>query len=541
MRSEIVRIYKLVHTWTGLLAGMALFIAFYAGAITLFKEPLVRWASPPASVAERTVSLEEVPALVTALIAAHPEAARDLRVGLTPAPPRERVEWEVHPPGADEHDSLSARHFRAVFDDGGAVRADEVRRTHVAELIDVLHRVVGLPVDRDECRWFMGVVAALYAVAIFSGVVIVLPSLVKDLFALRVGPNLKRMWLDVHNVVGIFSLPFHVIMAVTAVVFAFHDGIYFVQDRVLYGGKLSATFQGRPPPDATPRDPAKMLPPAEIVSKVTAIAPDFEPEALQYLQVTSPRASVRVWGHSSKALGFRAFGSFAMVDPYSGKLMTTEYLPGHQSGAATVLTSAFALHFGSYGGAPLKGVYFLLALLGAWLFYTGNLLWVETRRRKAKQRAGGEIPSQRRDTRLMAAATVGVCLGSVCGISCTIAAAKWLPGHVADPNAWHKYVYYAVFFGGVAWSFARGPARAAIDLLRFAAASTLAIPVTTLLGAALPWLGPWAHPAALGVDATALAMAIGYAWMARATSRRARSGPADSVWSLEAPAASPSA
>lgn len=89
--------------------------------------------------------------------------------------------------------------------------------------VDVLHRVVGLPVDSDPNRWFMGIVASLYAIALVSGVIVLLPSLVKDFFALRVGKNLKRMWLDAHNVVGIVSLPFHIVMALSSVVFAFHD------------------------------------------------------------------------------------------------------------------------------------------------------------------------------------------------------------------------------------------------------------------------------------------------------------------------------
>lgn len=54
----------------------------------------------------------------------------------------------------------------------------------------------------------MGIVSILYAVALVSGVIVLLPSLIKDLFALRLGANLKRMWLDAHNVVGIVSLPF---------------------------------------------------------------------------------------------------------------------------------------------------------------------------------------------------------------------------------------------------------------------------------------------------------------------------------------------
>lgn len=47
MRGEILRLYKSVHTWTGIVTGLALFIAFDAGAVTTFKGPLERWPTPP--------------------------------------------------------------------------------------------------------------------------------------------------------------------------------------------------------------------------------------------------------------------------------------------------------------------------------------------------------------------------------------------------------------------------------------------------------------------------------------------------------------
>jgi len=542
VRSEIVRVYKAVHTWTGIVAGMALFIAFYAGAITVFKEPLVRWATPPAAAesAAQVVPLSEAHALVARTLASQPAAARELRLHLgLAAEPVERLEWEVREEGADEHDRLSSRHFTATLGDDGTVHAHEVERSHLGELIDVLHRVVGLPVDVDETRIVMGVIAALYFLALVSGFIVLLPSLVKDFFALRVGPNLKRMWLDAHNVVGIGSFPFHVVMALTAAVFAFHDGIYVVQDRMIHDGKLGAIFQGRRgSSEGDPRDPATMVPPDEIVARVTELAPSFEPTMLQYVNATGPKAMVRVWGHDTRALEHRALGGFALVDPYSGRVVSTEYLPGRQSAAATVLTSIFALHFATYGGQPVKWIYFALGLLGAWLFFSGNLLWIESRRRKAKKRvANGAIPVQRRDVRLMAAATVGVCLGAVCGISLTIVAAKWLHGHVADLNAWHRIVHYVAFFAAVGWAFFRGAARASVDLLRAAAATTLAIPLTTLLAALVPSLGMWARtePGALGVDVTALVLGLVFAGMARSAARRVQEGPADSPWSAHAP------
>ena len=539
MRSDIIRIYKSVHTWTGILTGMALFIAFYAGALTVFKEPLARWASPP--IAQAVVPLAEAQTLILRTLDANPEAARDFTIHLhdaenVPA----RMGWQVRDPDADDHDETAVRHYVATLDTQGKAHVEESQPSQLAYFIDVLHRVVGLPVDSDPNRWVMGVVSALYALALVSGVIVLLPSLVKDFFALRVGRNLKRMWLDAHNVVGIVSLPFHIVMALTAVIFAFHDGIYFLQDRMLHDGKLTAAFQGpRAAPGAAPaRDPAAMLTPTELLASVREISPGFEPTMLQYQHVTGPRAAVRVWGKDAAAVSPRARGGFAVVDPYSGKLITSDFLPGHQNTPNLLVSSFFALHMAAFGGTPVQWMYFLLGLAGAWLFYSGNLLWIETRRRKAA-RDGAGLPAQRLDTRLMAAATVGVCLGSVCGISLTIVTGKWLHAQVADLYLWHQLAYYAAFFGAIAWAFARGGARASVHLLWTAAAFTLAIPLTTLIAWLFPALGMWAHtsPATLGVDATAACVALAFAWMARATTRRVREGVPDSVWSARRSAA----
>jgi uncharacterized iron-regulated membrane protein len=399
--------------------------------------------------------------------------------------------------------------------------------------IDVLHRVVGLPVDSDPNRWFMGIVASLYAIALVSGVIVLLPSLVKDFFALRVGRNLKRMWLDAHNVVGIVSLPFHIVMALSSVVFAFHDGIYDLQDKLMYEGKLESVFQrsGGGAPAGEVRNPADMLTPAELLAQARALAPGFEPYGLQYQQVASPRAIVRVWGKDDSAVSPRARGGFVALDPYSGKVLNRDYLPGGQDAPNLWVSSFFALHMASFGGAAVQWLYFLLGLAGAWLFYSGNLLWIETRRKRANRQTG-EIPVQRLDTRLMASATVGVCLGCVCGISLMMVASKGLSGHVGDLNAWLRALYYMAFFASLAWAFLRGGAAAGVHLLWVAAALTLAIPAASLVGGLFPASGLWAHTsaAALAVDATALAAGLGFAWMAKASARRIGRGDADSVW-----------
>lgn len=540
MRSEFIRIYKSVHTWTGIVAGMALFVAFYAGAITIFKEPLARWAAPPSAMHGSAIPLNEAPVLIVRTLQEQPAAAKDFRLHLKAAEHLPQgISWQVSAEGADDHDHSSARHYVASLEADGGVRVDEAHPSGLADFIDTLHRVVGLPYDTDPNRWIMGIIAGLYALALVSGVIVLLPSLVKDFFALRVSKNLKRMWLDAHNVVGIVSLPFHIVMALTAIVFAYHDGFYFIQDKLIHDGKWSTAFQGRgsSAAPAIPRDPAAMLPPADLLASAQALSPTFEATSLQYLNATGPRAAVRVWGHDPTAHSPRFVGGFVAVDPYSGKIMSADFLPGHQNLPNAIVGSFFALHFGTYGGTPVQWMYFLLGLAGAWLFYGGNLLWVETRRIKAARASDaiGSPPEQRRDVRWMAAATVGVCLGAVCAISLTIVAAKWLHGRVEDINTWHQIIYYTVFFAALVWAFRRGAARSAIHLLWLAAAFTFAIPASSLLAWLLPSLGMWTHgsAAALGVDATALAGGLGFVWLALATTRRIMHGPGDSVWSVQ--------
>lgn len=532
MRADYIRIYKSVHTWTGILTGMALFIAFYAGALTVFKEPLTRWATPPAAVAP--VPLEEAPDLIARTLQARPDVAKGFSIHLQDAEHvPARMSWEVRDGQADDHDESSIRHHVAYLDARGELRLEEAAPSGLMPFIDVLHRVVGLPVDSDPNRWFMGIVASLYAIALVSGVIVLLPSLVKDFFALRVGKNLKRMWLDAHNVVGIVSLPFHIVMALSSVVFAFHDGIYDLQDKLMYEGKLESVFQrsGGGAPAGEVRNPADMLTPAELLTQARALAPGFEPYGLQYQQVTSPRAIVRVWGKDDSAVSPRARGGFVALDPYSGKVLNRDYLPGGQDAPNLWVSSFFALHMASFGGAAVQWLYFLLGLAGAWLFYSGNLLWIETRRKRANRQTGA-IPVQRLDTRLMASATVGVCLGCVCGISLMMVASKGLSGHVGDLNAWLRALYYMAFFASLAWAFLRGGAAAGVHLLWVAAALTLAIPAASLVGGLFPASGLWAHTsaAALAVDATALAAGLGFAWMAKASARRIGRGDADSVW-----------
>lgn len=534
IRADIIKLYKTVHTWTGITCGFALFIAFYAGALTMFQEPVARWASPPA-VGVAAVPLDDVPRLIELVAAAHPQAREEgIKLHLhghenEPA----RVTWEEDAPHQEgqPHEHV---HWWATLEPDGTLLAKQEEPSELAEFINAIHMRVGIPDPWGS--YFMGVVSLLYGVALIAGVIVLLPSLVKDFFALRIGKNLKRMWLDAHNVVGITALPFHLAMAITATALSLSGDLWSMQEIVIFGGKQEILMERDNEPLEPPKpigEAAAMMPPSQLLQELKAQVPDFEPRFMIFKNVGDKAASVRVPGAERGYVGDTHLGG-VMLNAVTGEVLKDGSLPSRQDPDRRASETFYGLHTGQYEGTTIRWAYFILGLSGAWMFYSGNLLWIETRRKKARK--GGEV-EQTRSTRLLGSATVGVCLGCVAGLSLAIVAAKWLHGRVADLNHWHEVIYYIVFLGCVAWAFGWGAARSAVHLLWLCAAATMAIPLTTMLAALLRAPGMWAHGsvATIGVDVVAFIGALCFAWMALATTRRINTGPADSIWSIRKP------
>ncbi len=500
MKAQTVKDYLAVHTWVGILCGLVLYVAFYAGAFSMLEAEITRWTQPPAP--PSSAISDDDDALAKAFLDAKPNAKG-----------RVRLRW----PGTDNAQPALAHMVRgedAVWwqlgSDGQLLRMDSMPREDdtSGNFVDYLHRKGGLPIPLDVAEPLIGLISLAYALALVSGVVVLLPSLVKDLFYLRLGANLKRMWLDVHNLLGVASLPFHLVIALSAAVFGLHDMVYLAQDKFIYQGGLRPTVarDSVPPPKVVRTD---WLPPSEIKRRVQQQEPGFHPLALDY--VMQPTGTVAVVGGSDERNFQRAsrYG-LAFVNLGSGEIYDRNYLPGASGAVSTaLLSSLFALHFGSYGGDTVRVLYLLLGLSGALLFYTGNLLWIETRTKRARQPQDGVAMERPRHVRIVSALTLGVCLGCAAALPATLVFAHWFTSRLANLNALHQGVYYTLFVASIAWAIWRGTERAAPGLLWFTALCNALVPLAVVLT-------PGPDGVLLGTTCTALALFFGWlAWRQR--------------------------
>lgn len=515
MSPATLKTFTSVHTWTGLAAGMALFICFYTGAITVFVHELEGWDGyTPAPHAEQTY--EQAQRLIDQVLAADPGAAPALRLYPSNAdhPGNVALWYERLPDG-----SYTTHRYRLNGDDS----LDTTPNTALlADFIYRLHYTAGLPSSFG--LYVLGVVCLIYGLALVTGLIVFLPNFLRDLFVIRAGRNKKRFWLDTHNVVGVISLPWHFMFAWSSALLAI--GIYFLapfqflvfdDDLLELLGPDLGTVTTLEPTGGT----APMLPVVEIVAIAEREAPGIDPVQIRYTNAGDSNATVTVYGEVDA--GTLASHANVTLAAASGEVLNVNH-PQSASAGATFYNGLIALHFASFGGFTARWVYFFLGLAGAFLFYSGNLLWVETRRKRRQ-------PEQPSTGRLLARLNSGVCIGCMAGVSAAFLASRGLAA-LPERAELTELAYYAVFLASVAWCFLRSVADGARDLLYLSTVLSAAIPVFDWLFIGMPvWRSvTTGHWSLVTVDALAILGAVAFWRMGLAVHRRGREGDPNSVW-----------
>ncbi|MBC3919385.1 PepSY domain-containing protein [Undibacterium sp. CY18W] len=520
MKTSTLRSFLQVHTWVGLIAGLGLFIAFYAGSITVFTEQLHAWEQTETRHAP-IESLQQGQALIDAVLAAHPTASERFHLNLpTPHEPRLVLEWDEK-----RKDGTSLEHHFSLSADGKLQEKNQI--SELSHFIYRLHYTAGLPASWG--LYVLGIVCVLYGLALVSGVVIYAPVMLKSLFALRQGRNLKLFWQDAHNAIGMLSLPFHIIFAWSGAVLAIGTLMLAPFQFLVFDGKLldiiNEDLSLVAPVKASGKS-AALISFDDAVARVQAAAPQINIAHMYYHHAGDSNARIEAYGENQQ----RTLNTMAgvAVDGSTGKILRVQQ-PENFSIGTGFLRALQTLHFGNYGHVALQWLYFILGLAGAFLFYSGNLLWVEARRKRHQI-------AQPRNTKWMAQLTLGVCLGCIAGISAVFVTNKFmqLSPQAGDPALWEERSYYAVFFICMIWAFLRAPARAGHELLLLCAALTAAIPVINYAASGEHllqnlWHGQWVI---FSVDTVALIAAYLYWRMAKATLRRGQQGDPNSVWAL---------
>lgn len=531
IRTDIIRHAKELHTWVGISSGILLFICFMAGGLSMFQHEISKWATPaPQSL--NTIEINQYNDLISKVQAEHPETLKSFQLNLDSAEFHYApMQWKapVEKRGEEEDIDLHQNAMLASLNEDGSLHVEQENLSKLGWLIEQLHETAGIPGSLSHHMlgvYVMGIVSVLYFLVLMTGLIVLLPTLVKDYFAIRSGKNKKRFWLDAHNVIGITSLPFHILICVTVIAFAFHDVIYDAFDGLISKDKPLSTR----PPAMKVVEPVEPLNVEKIFANIQRQAPEYQISSISFNNLDNPeKASARVNLYSSEQMLRGDRFDVMMFNPYQTQPYKTNNLNTYAKPMDQLIRSMFSLHFGNYGGDFTRWLYFIFGIGGAFLFYSGNILWIESRIKRQKNPALAP-PQQRKDVRFIANLTVGACLGCILAVVVAMAIGRWSSlANLALQSINHAlvYAYYLVFLLSVIYCFVVGASKALPQLL-FSIATILVLlaPFSFVLSlVSATTMSLW------WIDLIALIFALAFIRFYQQAKERQKYAEADSIWS----------
>jgi uncharacterized iron-regulated membrane protein len=217
---------------------------------------------------------------------------------------------------------------------------------------------------------FMGTMAVLFVVALVSGALIYGPFMRKlDFGTVRVNRSSRVKWLDLHNMMGVITLAWAFVVGATGVMNELSTPLFALWQRTDVKAML-APLQGK----ATPA-PSELSSPQAAFATAKAALPDMVANSIVFpgAPFGTPYHYV-IWTKGQTPLTARLF-SPVLVDAKTGMLVSVVAMPWY----LRVLEVSRPLHFGDYGGLPLKIIWALLDLVTIAVLGSGLYLWLSRR------------------------------------------------------------------------------------------------------------------------------------------------------------------
>ncbi|NRA84924.1 MAG: PepSY domain-containing protein [Gammaproteobacteria bacterium] len=432
MKADGLKALTNAHAWVGLIISTVLFVVFFAGSLSLFRDNIDQWESGPHFANEQVaskVSLDQTIATVEQQyqIYMHDE----VRIWLPSAQqPLINVTFAAELPDEQhqDHHLLLSSTSNTIVGDG--------ERFDFANFLYGLH--VDLHID-DVGKYLVGLVTLFFFVALISGVVIHWRKIITKFFMYRKDGSKDRL-LDAHNLIGVMGLPFHIMYAFSGLVFNLLIIYQISYVIVLYNGDQEALFR-----DAgfveTHLDETKIKQPMVGLDQLMIKAK----QALGNVEIT--RVSIEHFGDQSASVVFSGAdpSQFSTRKEIKYHIATGEVLYKTLNNYDNTLRSGLSiiasLHFGNFAGYTIRLLFFLLGLGTCYIILTGNLMWIEKR---AKQRKVNQF-----GLHLVKAMTSGGFIGVIFATAVGFIAARLLPVTMVERSDMIVNIFFACLLGAI--------------------------------------------------------------------------------------------
>ncbi|WP_283817266.1 PepSY domain-containing protein [Bradyrhizobium lablabi] len=357
----------MVHTWTGLVSTIFLLLLCLTGLPLIFHheidEALGYTPRPEASAGRPGAPAQEI---VRAALAADPGRVMQY------------VSWDKDEPGIITAYTNSAPDGKP---DDATLRAFDAVTARPLGLVGVGPMLIVLKLHTDMFagqagKLFLGAMGLLFAVAIVSGVVLYWPFTRRLRFATIRDRSARRVaWLDWHNLIGVVTIVWALVVGLTGVINTWAE-LMLDHWKATELAEMVRPYAGRPAP-------ARLAALDHVVACAKQAVPGMEVAFVAY-----PGTPLTSSHH---------YAAFMRGDtPLTSRLLTPVLLDGETGDVAETralptylqaLLISQPLHFGDYGGMPLKIIWAILDVLTIIVIGSGLYLWLARRRKRGRAAA----------------------------------------------------------------------------------------------------------------------------------------------------------
>lgn len=359
-----LRAWFLVHKWTSLVSTLFLLLLCATGLPLIFAHEIDHALGHSVDPPER-VEVPDEPASIDAMIADAQARYPDEHMQFVVGDPDDPNVWFIRmgesPEGStinvfDTYDARTGEHLNVYpLEKGGFMEVME--RLHV----DLYAGLKG--------TLFLGSMGLFLVLSLVSGVVLYGRVMRKLRFGTVRQRRPRLRWLDLHNLLGVATLVWLLVVGFTGTINALAIPIF-----QQWQATELAEMTGR---HAAPDEPpvTDLVAVDTVLENASAVTPG---KVLSFLafpgnEFASPHhfTAFMVGEEARTARLFTA----VLVDAETGEVLEVSSMPWY----AQVLFVSQPLHFGNYGGLPLKVLWAVLDLLAIVVLGSGVYLWLKKR------------------------------------------------------------------------------------------------------------------------------------------------------------------
>ena len=384
MSQRSIRAWYLVHKWTSLICTAFLLMLCLTGLPLIFHHEIDLLSGDPAALAEGGVAssgtdprLQTLDAMLAKALAARPG-----EVPVFMAFDNDRPQMTITT--APAPDSPAEAMTIQLFDRLTGAPTGQVDESGVMHFILQLHTdmFLGLP-----GMLFLGLMGVFFVVAIVSGTVLYAPFMRKLAFGtLRVSRSTRLKWLDYHNLLGVVALAWVLVVGLTGVINALATPIMQLWQRTELA-EMTRAYDGQGALDLARYGSLDVA-----MAQARKALPGNNPQFIAFPGgAFSSRHHYAVFFQGDTPLTERLLTP-ALIDAETGAFTDARPMPWYNQ----ALSLSQPLHFGDYGGLPLKILWALLDLFTIVVLGSGLYLWLGKRHSPLEARVrevatGGQI------------------------------------------------------------------------------------------------------------------------------------------------------